>query len=74
MLFNRKGLPMTRFLLVLTFLGLTFLSAGAPAVSADSCGLKPIKPIPPIGCKDLIAQCVTDGNGHAHWQWICVKP
>ena len=38
-----------------------------------ACGIKPIKPIPPIGCRDLVAQCVVDGNGNAWWQWVCLK-
>jgi len=42
------------------------------AVAAD-CGLKPLKPLPPLGCRDLVAQCVIDPQGHAYWQWVCVK-
>jgi hypothetical protein len=49
-------------------------TASAPPVPADSvgCGIKPIKPIPPVGCKDLKGQCVCDQNGHCWWEWVCV--
>lgn len=36
------------------------------------CAIQPIKPIPPLGCKDLTPQCVTDNSGHASWTWACV--
>ncbi len=26
-------------------------------VCASGCGLMPIKPLPPLGCKDLVAEC-----------------
>ena len=48
-------------------------TSAAPNPVAATCGLKPLKPIPPIGCRDLVAQCVIDGNGVASWQWVCVK-
>ena len=37
-----------------------------PRVSA-SCGVKPVKPVVPVGCKDLLPQCGSRG-----WEWICV--
>ena len=36
------------------------------------CAIKPIKPIPPVGCEDVTPQCVTNGNGQGYWTWICV--
>lgn len=42
-------------------------------VAAADCGLKPLKPLPPLGCRDLVAQCVIDPQGHAYWQWVCVR-
>jgi hypothetical protein len=52
------------------------LSVQVPAQSG-SCGIQPIKPIPPIGCKDLRAQCncvkQKDGTLACHWEWVCVK-
>lgn len=42
------------------------------ATAFGQCAIKPIKPIPPGGCKDLIPNCVTDGRGHASWTWSCV--
>jgi len=44
----------------------------APAQSG--CGLKPLKPLTPLGCKDLAAQCRCDSNGrNCRWEWVCVK-
>jgi hypothetical protein len=47
------------------------------AAFGDSCVIEPIKPIPPIGCKDLRAQCECtkndDGTKTCRWRWICVK-
>ena len=50
---------------------LVFSQSGA--LVAQSCGLVPFKPFPPFGCVDLVAQCVVDSQGHAVWQWVCVK-
>jgi hypothetical protein len=38
----------------------------------EGCSIEPIKPLPPVGCKDLIAQCVCDAKAECHWQWVCV--
>lgn len=49
------------------------LTAQAPNVSAAGCGIVPIKPIPPIGCKDLKPECVCDSTGQkCSWVWKCV--
>ena len=65
---------MKRLLLVLALVIVALTSyAGAPTVTAAGCGLKPLKPLKPIGCRDLVAQCVTDGQGNTYWQWVCVK-
>lgn len=38
------------------------------------CTIKPLKPIPPLGCRDVRAVCQCDANGdHCEWVWICVK-
>jgi hypothetical protein len=42
-------------------------------VATSQCAIQPIKPIPPIGCKDVTPQCVTDNNHQSHWTWICVS-
>ena len=43
-------------------------------VHAQGCGLTPLKPLPPLGCRDLIPQCSCDGSGqNCHWEWICVR-
>jgi hypothetical protein len=36
------------------------------------CAIRPIKPIPPLGCKDLPPQCASDSAGHGYWTWNCV--
>lgn len=41
-------------------------------VAAASCGLKPLKPLKPVGCKDIYAECLCQGND-CHWEWVCVK-
>ena len=55
-------------------LWLALSTAPIPTVSARSCGLKPLKPLPPLGCSDLRAECICDEKGkNCKWQWICVK-
>ena len=37
-----------------------------------TCGIKPIKPVPPIGCTDLCAQCQCNADGSdCIWVWVC---
>jgi hypothetical protein len=36
------------------------------------CSPPPLKPLPPVGCKDVVAQCVCDEHGACHWEWVCV--
>ena len=44
-----------------------------PPACASGCGLKPLKPLPPLGCKDLVAVCQCDGRGqNCKWVWMCV--
>ena len=63
----------------LTILGLVLLLPllGGDAlrtVHSDGCGLEPLKPLVPLGCKDLKLQCTCDSKGkNCHWEWICVK-
>jgi hypothetical protein len=48
------------------------LASGARAL-AQSCGFQPLKPLVPLGCKDLVASCVCDAEGrNCKWQWTCV--
>jgi hypothetical protein len=50
------------------------LLAIAPRAYSEGCGITPIKPIPPIGCKDLAPVCQCDERGQrCHWGWVCVK-
>lgn len=66
---------MKRLLLLGAALLVLSLSTGPRAVSAQSgCGIKPLKPIVPIGCSDLEAECVCDDRGrNCKWKWVCVK-
>jgi hypothetical protein len=43
------------------------------AVLVAGCGIEPIKPIPPIGCRDTVARCVCDQRGNCYWEWVCIK-
>jgi hypothetical protein len=56
-------------------LAAALLITSAPVCTAQlGCGIKPIKPIPPIGCADLVAECRCDARGqNCRWTWICVK-
>jgi hypothetical protein len=31
-----------------------------------------MKPMVPMGCKDVVQQCVCDNGQHCHWAWVCV--
>jgi len=46
------------------------------ALAAGDCYIEPVKPVPPVGCKDLKArcECTTDKEGRTNcrWTWICV--
>ena len=44
-----------------------------PSQSCAQGCLEPLKPIPPLGCRDLIGQCICDGQGRCSWIWTCVK-
>lgn len=47
------------------------LSISTAQLSAQNlqCGFKPFKP---LGCKNAMAQCVCDAQGHnCHWIWTC---
>lgn len=46
----------------------------AVSAFAGTCGVMPVKPVTPVGCKDLKAECVCDARGNnCHWEWLCVK-
>lgn len=54
--------------------GAFVLSGAAPetACASGNCGLKPLKPLPPLGCTDLCAQCQCNANGSdCRWVWNC---
>ncbi len=54
--------------------GAFVLSSTTPesACAGVGCGIVPIKPIPPIGCNDMCAQCQCDARGqNCSWVWVC---
>lgn len=60
------------FLLLIVMILLASLNSRT--VYASGCGLVPLKPLVPLGCKDLRPECVCDSKGeNCHWEWICVK-
>ncbi len=61
-------------LVLMMLLATAALVAPSMPVNAQSgCGLKPLKPLIPLGCKDVVAQCTCDNRGkNCHWEWICV--
>lgn len=49
------------------------LLAPSPSSAQTGCGLKPLKPLVPLGCRDLVAECRCDSRGqNCHWEWVCV--
>ena len=54
-------------------LAVALLTTPAPVCAQSGCGLKPLKPLVPLGCKDLVAQCRCDARGQScRWEWVCV--
>lgn len=43
-------------------------------VCASGCGLMPLKPLTPLGCDDLVAECRCDSQAqNCRWEWVCVR-
>ena len=62
-----------RFALLVASLAAAVALTGAPSHAAF-CGLKPLKPLVPLGCSDLVAVCVCDDRGqNCRWEWHCVQ-
>jgi len=62
----------------LLVLSVLLVALGADATTARraaaaNCVIQPIKPIPPIGCRDLIPRCVCSASGQCWWEWLCVS-
>ncbi len=55
------------------FAVLMLAAVGQSTVHAAGCGLRPLTPIAPIGCKRLAAECVCDSRGNCDWQFVCVN-
>lgn len=53
---------------LLLFIALTFMQ------QSDTCGIVPIKPPVPIGCKDIVPVCQCDATGAVcRWEWVCQR-
>jgi hypothetical protein len=58
---------------VVLLLLLVILTSAQTGGTQSGCGIKPLKPLIPLGCKDLVAQCKCDAKGqNCKWEWICV--
>ena len=61
------------FALVVTVAAAALLLTPSPAC-AGNCGLKPLKPLTPLNCRDLVAVCVCDAQGqNCRWEWHCTN-
>lgn len=52
--------------------GLLLTPVVLPA-AAQGCGIPPIPPLPPIGCRTMHPECICDGAGNCHWEFECVR-
>lgn len=42
------------------------------ACAYSGCGMRPMKPMIPMGCRDLVAVCTCDERGqNCRWEWVC---
>ena len=63
---------------VLLLSALTLSTTATPGCAqVNGCGIEvtPIKPIPPIGCRDLARECVCDTSRQpavCRWAWVCI--
>ena len=66
---------MKRLFLLLVLIGIiTLCLLQSPvSVTGNGCGIEPLKPIVPLGCRDIYPECVCDQNGNCVWRWVCVK-
>ena len=60
--------------LMMATMVLTLVLFTSRDVYAQGCGLTPLKPLPPLGCRDLVPQCRCDSSGsNCQWEWVCVR-
>jgi hypothetical protein len=71
----KRGITMRLATLLVLIAGALVFSSTSPepaCAAVGTCGVKPIKPIPPLGCKDLCAQCQCNATGtDCNWVWVC---
>jgi hypothetical protein len=66
---------MRRLLTLVGVVTVLVLAHPASVCAQAGCGLTPLKPLLPLGCKDLLprCQCVsTDTGTTCRWVWDCV--
>lgn len=57
-----------------TVLLMLLASDGRGQGTGTGCGLVPLKPLVPLGCKDLTPVCQCDAKGkNCRWGWVCVR-
>lgn len=39
---------------------------------AIGCTFTPLKPLVPMGCRDIVPECLCDADGNCQWVWHCV--
>ncbi len=58
--------------LIALIAGALMLSSATPSPACAALGTCGLKPLPPLGCKDLCAQCQCDATGSdCRWVWNC---
>jgi hypothetical protein len=40
---------------------------------AAGCGVAPLPPKLPVGCRGMQPTCVCDAAGNCHWEFLCVR-
>lgn len=51
-----------------------FLPSELAIAQYGSCGLMPLAPLPPVGCRALQPICLCDPSGrYCHWEFQCIR-
>jgi hypothetical protein len=61
-----------RLMFALALSAAIWLTPTEPA-AANGCGLAPLPPLPPIGCRAMRPTCICDALGNCHWEYECVR-
>jgi hypothetical protein len=59
---------------ILIIISLIAWSLAVPeSAFAASCGVAPVQPTAPAGCRTMEPTCVCDVKGNCHWEFICLR-